>query len=442
MNLAPLIRKKKQGLAFTREEIHAFVRAVCDEQTPDYQLSALLMAICWRGMNDAETADLTLEMALSGDTVDLSDIPGTCVDKHSTGGVGDTTSLVLVPLVAACGVPVAKMSGRGLGHTGGTIDKLESIPGMRTELDEAAFKEQVRAIGCAVIGQSAALAPADKRLYALRDVTETVDSLPLIASSIMSKKIAAGCQAIVLDVKTGSGSFLPRLQDSVNLANAMVRIGSLVKRRTVALITDMGQPLGTHIGNALEVKEAIDILTGKAQGPLLEVSLTLGACMLQAAGKAEDLEQAKALLLRKLQSGQGAEKLRQMIQAQGGNPEVVDRTGLLPQASLQREYLAARGGVLTHLDAALLGTASQQLGAGRARKEDVIDPAVGLVLHKRLGESVRAGEPILTLYANRAERCEAALATLDRAVSIGEGPADVPPLIAARVDADGVHTLS
>nr|HML47724.1 thymidine phosphorylase [Clostridia bacterium] len=344
--------------------------------------------------------------------------------------------------VAACGVPVAKMSGRGLGHTGGTIDKLESIPGMRTELSEAAFKDQVRRIGCAVIGQSAALAPADKRLYALRDVTETVDSMPLIASSIMSKKIAAGCQAIVLDVKTGSGSFLPRLQDSVELAKTMVRIGSLVNRNTVALITDMGQPLGSHIGNALEVKEAIDILTGRAQGPLLEVSVTLGACMLQAAGKSGDLEQAKALLRQKLQSGQGAEMLRRMIEAQGGDPNVVDRTELLPQASLQKDYVAARGGLLTRLDAALLGAASQQLGAGRARKEDVIDPAVGLVMHKRLGDPVRAGEAILTLYANRDADCEIASATLDRALSVGEGPVDVPPLIAARVDAGGIHALA
>ena len=319
MNMVEIIEKKKLAQALTREEIEWFVQGAANGSIPDYQLAALLMAIRLNGMNREETVQLTLAMAHSGDICDLSSIPGIPVDKHSTGGVGDTTTLILAPLVAACGVPVAKMSGRGLGHTGGTLDKLESIPGLRVDLSEEAFLKQVRDIGVAVIGQTKNLAPADKTLYALRDVTATVDSLPLIASSIVSKKLASGAQGVVLDVKTGAGALMHTTEASIELAQTMVRIGCDAGRRMMALVTDMGEPLGSHVGNALEVKEAIDALSGRVQGPLLEVSLELGARMLLLADAAANVADAKQKLMDALESGRGLDRLRAMIAAQGGH---------------------------------------------------------------------------------------------------------------------------
>ena len=381
MNMIDIIEKKKKALALTQEEIDFFVKGAAESSIPDYQLAALLMAIRLNGMNREETTHLTLAMANSGDICDLSELDGIPVDKHSTGGVGDTTTLVLAPLVAACGVPVAKMSGRGLGHTGGTLDKLESIPGLSVSVSEENFLKQVREIGLAVIGQSKNLAPADKTLYALRDVTSTVDSLPLISSSIVSKKLASGAQGIVLDVKTGAGAMMQTLEDSIELAQTMVRIGCDAGRRMVALVTDMGEPLGSHVGNALEVKEAIDVLCGRVQGPLLDVSLELGARLLMLGDAAADTESAKAMLMDALESGRGLETLRKMIIAQGGDPACCDDVSALPQAAVILEVPALESGYVHHMDTIGLGNTAQAMGAGRRTKEDVIDPSVGFVLH-------------------------------------------------------------
>ena len=433
MNMVDVILKKKAGGALSPEEIRTFARGAADGSVPDYQLSALLMAICLRGMNAEETACLTMEMMHSGGTVDLSAIDGVCVDKHSTGGVGDTTTLVLVPLAAACGAKVAKLSGRGLGHTGGTLDKLESIPGCSVEKTQEDFVRQVQAIGCAVIGQTRDLCPADKALYALRDVTGTVDSVPLIASSIVSKKLAIGAGAIVLDVKTGSGALMHTLEDSVALARAMVDIGEQAGRPILALVTGMDQPLGTHVGNALEVKEAIDILAGRAGGDLLTVSLELGGRMLVAAGVARDVEDGRARMTAALQSGAGLEKLRQMIAAQGGDARVCDDVNLLPQAAHVIDVPAPRDGYVQRMDTTAIGYCAQDLGAGRRKKTDAIDPAVGLVMRVRLGDAVRAGEPLATLHINRPELAQEAAARLQSAIIIGEEKPELPPLIYAAV---------
>ena len=442
MNIVEIILKKKRGEALTREEIRFFARGAADGSLPDEQLAALLMAICLRGMTPQETADLTMEMMHSGEVVDLSGAGGVCVDKHSTGGVGDTTTLVLTPLVAACGAKVAKMSGRGLGHTGGTLDKLESIPGCTVSLSQAAFVEQVRRIGCAVIGQTGDLVPADKRLYALRDVTGTVDSVPLIASSILSKKLAAGAHAIVLDVKTGSGALMQTLKDSIELAQAMVRIGTLAGRPILAMVTGMDQPLGTHVGNALEVKEAIDILSGRTDdrsADLREVSLLLGGQMLLAAGVAASRDEARRLLEQALQSGAGLDKLREMIAAQGGDACVCDDTGLLPRARYILPVPALRDGYVCSMDTTGIGYAAQGLGAGRARKTDVIDPAVGLVMAARIGDPVRAGEPIAHIHANDEARGRAAVARMQQLVQLSDAQPERPPLILAEVTPQGVR---
>ncbi len=439
MDMVGIIENKKLGKALSKEEIAYFVKGASLNQIPDYQLAALLMAIRLNGMTPEETATLTLEMAHSGDIADLSAIPGRTVDKHSTGGVGDTTTLVLAPLVAACGVPVAKMSGRGLGHTGGTLDKLESIPGFHVELSGEQFIAQVKRIGCAVIGQSSNMAPADKVLYALRDVTSTVDSLPLIASSIMSKKLASGAGAIVLDVKTGSGAIMHTLQGSIELARAMVEIGWMTGRPTVAIVTGMAEPLGSHVGNALEVKEAIDILAGRAKGPLLQVSLVLGSHMLMAAGRASTLEEAEALLKAALESGAGLHKLREMIAAQGGDQRVCDDVALLPKAQMIKPAAARISGYVQGMDAAQLGLCAQRMGAGRIRKEDSIDPAVGFVLHKRIGDRVEEGEPLATLHAKDENTCMAAQEALLANIYIGDTQVKPEPLIHAVVTKDGVQ---
>ena len=401
MRMVDIIEKKRDGQELTTAEINFFIEGYTKGEIPDYQASALAMAIYFQDMNDRERADLTRAMVESGDTIDLSAIDGIKVDKHSTGGVGDTTTLVLAPLVASLGVPVAKMSGRGLGHTGGTIDKLESIAGFHVELTREQFIDLVNRDKVAVIGQSGNLTPADKKLYALRDVTGTVNSIPLIASSIMSKKIAAGADAIVLDVKTGDGAFMKTQEDAEELAHAMVRIVNHVGRKTIAIISDMSQPLGFAIGNALEVKEAIETLQGKGPKDLTELVLTLGSQMVILAGKAKTSEEAKEMLLDAIHSGKALAKFKEFLANQGGDASIVDDLTKLPQAKYKIELPAKQSGYISRMVADEIGVASMILGAGRATKEDVIDLAVGLVLHKKVGDKVEEGESILTIYSNR-----------------------------------------
>ncbi len=398
--MVDLIEKKRDGHELTTEEINFIIKGYTEGSIPDYQMSALTMAIVFRGMSEQERADLTLAMVNSGDQIDLSQINGIKVDKHSTGGVGDTTTLVLGPLVASVGVPVAKMSGRGLGHTGGTIDKLESVNGFHVELDNEEFIELVNKNKLAVIGQSGNLTPADKKLYALRDVTGTVESIPLIASSIMSKKIAAGADAIVLDVKTGAGAFMKTLEDSRELAKAMVRIGNNVGRKTMAIISDMSQPLGYAIGNALEVNEAIDTLKGEGPEDLTELCLTLGSYMVLLAEKAKTLQEARALLEKAIENGSALEKFKVFLSSQGGDATVVDDPSKLPQAKYTYELEAKQDGYVSEITANEVGTAAMLLGAGRATKDSDIDLAVGLVLRKKIGDQVKQGESLVTIYSN------------------------------------------
>ena len=438
MNMVEIITKKKLGQALNAGEIDFFVQGAARQTIPDYQISALLMAIRLRGMTAEETTRLTLSMRDSGDVADLSAIPGVKVDKHSTGGVGDTTTLVLAPLVAACGVPVAKMSGRGLGHTGGTLDKLESIPGLSVELTEERFIRQVQQIGVAVIGQTGSLAPADKTLYALRDVTATVDSLPLIASSIMSKKLASGADAIVLDVKTGSGAIMQTLEGSIELAKAMVDIGTLAGKPVTAVVTGMEQPLGTHVGNALEVKDAIDVLSGRTKGDLLAVSLLLGGHMLVLAGRAATPEEGQALLRDALDSGRGLEKFKEMIAAQGGNPAVCDDVTLLPRPAVIRRVAVGRTGYVKDMDTMALGLAAQAMGAGRIRKTDVLDYSVGFILPVRIGDRVERDTELCTLYARNEEDAARAEAAIRGAITLSDVPVERPPLCYAVVTREGV----
>ncbi|PZE22004.1 pyrimidine-nucleoside phosphorylase [Paenibacillus xerothermodurans] len=403
MRTVDLIQKKRDGKALTTDEIEFLIRGYSTGEIPDYQMSAWAMAVFFNGMTAKETADLTLAMARSGDQADLSPIEGIKVDKHSTGGVGDTTTLILAPLVAAAGVPVAKMSGRGLGHTGGTIDKLESIAGYRVELSKEDFLRQVQQIGVSVISQSGNITPADKKLYGLRDVTATVESIPLIASSIMSKKIASGTDAIVLDVKTGGGAFMKSLDESIKLAQAMVEIGGQVGRETVAVITDMEEPLGLAVGNALEVREAIDTLRGEGPADLTELCLVLGAHMVRLGGKAATYEEARSITEELLRSGAALDKLKEWWQAQGGNPEMADHPELLPTAEYQVPVAAVDDGVVSAIDAEALGVTAMMLGAGRAKKDDDIDLSVGILLRKKVGDRVTAGETIAELHMNSNE---------------------------------------
>lgn len=406
MRMVDLIEKKRDGHELSTEEIKFVITGYTSGDIADYQMSAFLMAVYFQNMTEHERADLTLAMAESGDQIDLSAIDGIKVDKHSTGGVGDTTTLVLGPLVAACGVPVAKMSGRGLGHTGGTIDKLEAIDGFHVELSTEDFIKQVNDHKLAVIGQSGNLTPADKKMYALRDVTGTVNSIPLIASSIMSKKIAAGADAIVLDVKTGEGAFMKTPEDAKELAHAMVGIGNATGRKTMAIISDMSQPLGFAIGNALEVKEAIETLQGKGPEDLTELCMVLGSQMVVVGGKAETLEEARTMLEQVIENGQALEVFKQFIKDQGGNPAVVDDVTLLPQAEFVTEVPSKEEGYISFMEADEIGTAAMVLGAGRATKESEIDLAVGIVLHKKVGDFVKAGESIATIYSNAKEVAE------------------------------------
>lgn len=400
MRMVDIIEKKRDGKELSTQEINFFIEGYTKGDIPDYQASALAMAIFFQDMTDRERADLTRAMVNSGDTIDLSGIKDIKVDKHSTGGVGDTTTLVLAPLVASLSIPVAKMSGRGLGHTGGTIDKLESVKGFHVELTKEQFINLVNKNKLAVMGQSGNLTPADKKLYALRDVTGTVNSIPLIASSIMSKKIAAGADAIVLDVKTGNGAFMKTEKDAKELAHAMVRIGNHVGRKTIAIISDMSQPLGFAIGNALEVKEAIETLQGKGPQDLTELVLTLGSQMVILARKAQTAKEARAMLKEAIDSGKAIAKFKEFLQNQGGDASIVDDTTKLPQAKYQIELPALKSGYVSRIIANEIGVASMMLGAGRATKEDTIDLAVGLVLHKKVGDKVTEGESLLTIHSN------------------------------------------
>ena len=402
MRMVDLIEKKRDGKELSTAEINFIIEGYTKDEIPDYQVSALAMAIFFKDMTDRERADLTMAMANSGDTIDLSGIEGIKVDKHSTGGVGDTTTLVLAPLVAALDIPVAKMSGRGLGHTGGTIDKLEAIKGFHVEIDKQEFVNLVNEHKIAVIGQTGNITPADKKLYALRDVTGTVNSIPLIASSIMSKKIAAGSDAIVLDVKIGSGAFMKTIEDARNLAHAMVSIGNNVGRKTMAVISDMSQPLGFAIGNALEVKEAIDTLQGKGPKDLEELCLALGRQMVFLAGKASSLEEAEEMLKEVIHNGKALAKFKEFLTNQGGDASIVDHPEKLPQAPYKIEVPATENGVVSAIVADAIGTAAMLLGAGRATKESTIDLAVGLMLNKKIGDTVKVGESLITIHANRA----------------------------------------
>ena len=427
MRMVDIIEKKRDGQILTKEEIEFFIEGYTNGDIPDYQASSLAMAIFFQDMNEEERAALTMAMVNSGDVIDLSKIKGIKVDKHSTGGVGDTTTLVLAPLVAAVGVPVAKMSGRGLGHTGGTIDKLESIDGFHVEISEADFIKLVNENQVAVIGQTGNLTPADKKLYALRDVTGTVNSIPLIASSIMSKKIAAGADAIVLDVKTGNGAFMKTLEDAEALAHAMVSIGNNVGRNTMAIISDMSQPLGRAIGNALELKEAIDTLNGQGPEDLTELVLTLGSQMVVLAERANTLEEARQLLNEAIENGSALDKFKTFLENQGGDASVVNLPELLPTAEYQIDYKAKSSGVVSELIANEIGVASMMLGAGRQTKDDDIDLSVGIVLNKKVGDKVNVGESLLTIHSNR-ENVDDVIKKLDESIEI-KAQAKTPTLI-------------
>jgi pyrimidine-nucleoside phosphorylase len=426
--MVDLIEKKRNGHTLTTDEIRFFIKAYVDGTVPDYQAAALLMAVWFRGMDKNETTDLTLAMVDSGDRIDLSAIPGTKVDKHSTGGVADTTTLVVGPLVAAAGGYVAKMSGRGLGHTGGTLDKLESIPGFSVNHSMENFVDIVRSCGVSVIGQTGTLVPADKKLYGLRDVTGTIDNVSLIAASVMSKKIAAGADKIVLDVKTGSGAFMRRIEDAENLARMMVEIGTLSGRETRALVTNMNQPLGNAVGNALEVEEAVYILRGEASGDLLDLSFDLAEAMLLLGGLYPDSSSARKALDHALSSGEALRRLACMIKHQGGEPAVVEDTSLLPHASEIIPVPAGRSGYLTAFDTTSLGICALLLGAGRSRKEDIIDPAVGFWMKKRLGDPVERGETIAEFHVNSRKNLDEALKRFQEAVEIGETAPPPQPL--------------
>lgn len=418
MRMYDLIEKKKLGQELSTEEISEMIKGFTDGSVPDYQMAAMLMAICFQGMSKRETVDLTLVMRDSGDVLDLSGIKGVKVDKHSTGGVGDKTSLALTPIIAALGVPVAKMSGRGLGHTGGTIDKLECFPGFTTEISEQTFMDNVNKIGIAIAGQTANLAPADKKLYALRDVTATVDQMSLIASSIMSKKLASGSDAIVLDVKTGNGAFMKKYEDSVALAEAMVSIGTMAGKKTTAVITDMDQPLGYAVGNSVEVMEAIDTLQGRGPEDFKQVVFALGGQMLQAAGRADSQEEAEKLMQSVIEDGTALKKFAEFVTAQGGDASYVYETDKFPKASYTKEIPATKEGYVGRILAEEIGIACMTLGGGRETKESSIDLSVGIILKKKNGDFVKEGETIAVVYGNDTGKMERAMEKIQNAYEI------------------------
>ncbi len=441
MRMYDIIAKKRDGQELTTEEIQFFVSGYTDGSIPDYQASAFLMAIFLQKMNTRETVDITHAMMNSGDVVDLSAIEGIKVDKHSTGGVGDTTTLILGPLVASCGVPVAKMSGRGLGHTGGTLDKLEAIEGFQIEVAIEDFIKNVNDKKIAVVGQTANIAPADKKLYALRDVTATVNNISLIAASIMSKKLASGSDAIVLDVKCGSGAFVKDLDGAIELSEAMVDIGNNMKRNTIGVITDMEQPLGFAIGNALEVKEAIDTLKNQGPKDLTDLVLTLGANMVLLGGGADTYEAAYDLIKSKLENGEAFEKFREFVIAQNGNIQMIDDPSKLPQATTIVEVKATEGGYLKSIQSDEVGIAAMMLGAGRATKEDVLDMSAGIVLNKKVGDKVEAGEVLATLYTCDSSKVADAEDRFVRALNFNDVFVEPRKLIKAIVTKDGVNKL-
>lgn len=429
MRTYDIIFKKREGEKLSEEEINYIIDGYTRGEIPDYQMSAWAMAVYFQGMDVDETSHLVNAVVDSGETVDLSSLPGKKVDKHSTGGVGDTTSLVLVPLVAAAGVPVPKMSGRGLGHTGGTLDKLESIPGFKTEMDQQDFFQQVEDVGAAVVGQTANLAPADKNLYALRDVTATVDSVPLIASSIMGKKIAGGADSIVLDVKTGSGAFMREVDQARDLARLMVNIGKNLSRTTKALLTDMSQPLGEKVGNSLEVKEAINTLSGNGPLDLEKLCVKLGAAMLVAGDYSENLQTAEEKLQKLLANGQAKKKFVQLVEAQGGNSQAVEDLSLLPTAENRYELKAETSGYVAEAKARSIGIAAMQLGAGREKKEDDIEPGAGIEVLAKKGDKVVKEDTLAVLHYNHENKLKTALETLTDAYKIIENPPETGDLI-------------
>ena len=429
MLMTDIIVKKRDGFKLSADEIEFVVDGYTKGEIPDYQMSALLMAILIRGMDREETLELTMAMMHSGETLDLSGIKGVKADKHSTGGVGDKTSLILCPMVAAQGVKIAKMSGRGLGHTGGTIDKLESFPGFNTGISEETFMANVNDFGIAIAGQTADLDPADKKMYALRDVTGTVPSIPLIVSSIMSKKLAAGADVIVLDVKSGSGSFMKTEDDARELAENLTAVGKMAGKKTVAVITDMDEPLGNAIGNALEVKEAIEVLRGEKKGELLELCLTLGACILTEAGIAENDDEARKMLIRGIEDGSALNKLAQLVEGQGGDKNAVYNTGLLPAAPVRYEAICKQTGYVKHISADEVGLVSMHLGGGRVTKESEIDLSVGLILNKKVGDRVEAGESLGTIHATSMEKAEQAAELLRGCYTIVPDPVEKPAFI-------------
>lgn len=426
MRMYDLITKKKQGKALTKEEIEFIVEGFTKDQIPDYQMSAFLMAVYFQGMNIEETIHLTTAMAHSGDILDLSKIEGKKADKHSTGGVGDKTSLIIGPMVAALGVPVAKMSGRGLGHTGGTIDKLESFPGFSVALSEEQFIDNVNRMKLAIVGQTANLAPADKKMYALRDVSATVDSIPLIAGSIMSKKIAAGSDVIVLDVKVGSGAFMKTIEDAVTLAKTMVQIGEGVGRTTYAVLSDMSQPLGHYVGNSLEVQEAIETLKGNGPKDLVDASMTLASYMLLGVGRASTLEEATDLLNQTVTDGSALLKLKEFVTAQGGDASYVDSPGKFPKTLYSEEAICLEEGYVSQILTDEIGMASLMLGGGRETKESEIDLSVGIYINKKVGDFVKKGESLAVLYANNMERLKAAMPRLMKAYKLSKQHVDTP----------------
>ena len=431
MLMTDLIAKKRDGGELSAEEIQFMVDGYVRGDIADYQMSAMCMAILFRGMTDRETLDLTMAMMHSGEVVDLSGIDGIKADKHSTGGVGDKTSLILCPMVAACGLRIAKMSGRGLGHTGGTLDKLESFPGYNISIGEKRFIENVNRIGIALIGQTADIVPADKKLYALRDVTGTVPSIPLIVSSIMSKKLASGADVIVLDVKCGSGAFMKTEEQARELARGLTRIGRLAGKKCAAVITDMDQPLGCAVGNALEVKEAISVLRGETRGDLLELCLTLGSCILTEAGVAGDTDTARRMLQETVDSGAALKKLAELVEAQDGEARDVYDTSRLPLAPVQLEVPSDTSGYLSHIECEKVGLISMHLGGGRATKESAIDLSVGLVLHKKVGDHVEKGESLGTIHAANMEKAQEAAGLLRACCSFSDAPVQRPAFIKA-----------
>jgi pyrimidine-nucleoside phosphorylase len=437
MRMYDIIEKKRDGKELNYEEIKFFINGYTQSRIPDYQAAALLMAIFLRGMNTRETADMTGLMADSGDRIDLSAIRGIKVDKHSTGGVGDKTTLILAPIVASCGVPVAKMSGRGLGHTGGTIDKLESIQGFRTSLSNEELIRNVQDIGIAIAGQTGNLAPADKKIYSLRDVTATVDNIPLIASSIMSKKIAAGADSIILDVKTGSGAFMKTIEESVKLAEAMVDIGEKVGRKTAAIITDMDIPLGNAVGNSLEVIEAIETLKGKGPKDLEEVSFELAARMLELGGKG-DADWCRGQVREAVSSGKALEKFAEMVRRQGGDEHIINDYNIFDRAEFVHNLVSQADGYIESIKTDALGISSAILGAGRETKESSIDYSAGIVLRKKTGMQVSKGDIIATLYTNKKEKIYDAQSVLENSIRYSDRKPPSRPLILAYVDAQGV----